>query len=1163
MRRSQSFSVSLRLLAAAVGLCAVFQAPAVSAATLTVCASGCAFADFQAALDAAQPGDTILLRAGETFVGHFRLPVKNNPGGLPILIRSDAPDASLPAAGRRLVPHGHPGGNTDLPALPRLVGRGGTWRTTPVVQADPGARHYILRFLDIDGLAQSGWETLVEIGNNSWAQATLDSVPSDIVLDRVFIHGHPTKGQKRCLSLNGRNVEVRNSYITDCMNFGFDSQAIAGFNGPGPFEIVNNYLEATGENVMFGGADPKIEGLVPAGIEIRGNHFYKPLAWRDPILRTPGAPGASVASGGALGAGTYYFKVVAILEIAMDIAHSKPSAEQAVTVSSGGSAVRLTWDGVAGADRYRVYMGTSPGGQNRYIETAGGTTSLAYTGSGEVWHTPAGWGTHWNVKNLLELKSAERVVIDGNVFEHLWPASQKGYAIVLTPRNQDGAAPWTIVRDVTFTNNILRHVSGGFSILGEDDEMPSLRTGRITIRNNLIYDLSHDWGGESHFLVMTRSPYDVTIDHNSFFHDGMVVLVDDGEVPGFVFTNNVLPHNTYGIFGSSAGIGNGAIAMYFPDAVVRRNAFAGGPASMYPPDNFFPDPATFWAQFVDPSADDFRLTAGSAFRGAATDGRDLGVDFAQLNAAVSGAVTGESGSSGGGGDGGGGDDGGGGGDSGDPDPGVPSPFTATPVALPGAIEAENFDHGGSGVAYADTTSGNEGGEYRDTSVDIQTTTDTGGGYNIGWMAPGEWLKYSVHANSAGTYTIEFRVAAAGAGGTFHLEVNGADVSGPLVIPDTGGWQRWTTVTKSGIALPAGGQIWTFVVDSAGPGGVVGNLNRIRAAAGGGGSTPHGGTPAGAPGLIEAENFDEGGSGVAYGDATSGNAGGRYRSTSVDIEATSDTGGGYNVGWMAVGEWLRYTVDVAAAGTYTLEFRVAARTLGGTFHLEVNGSDVTGPMTIPDTGGWQAWTTIRKHGVTLPSGRQGWTFVIDGSGYDGVVGNLNHMRAVAEGSGTGGSTPFGGTAASLPGTIQAEDFDEGGEGVAYTDASPENRGGQYRATGVDIEGSADAGAGFNLGWISAGEWLNYAVQVDAAGTYDLELRVASSGPGGTVHVEVNGVDVTGPLRIPDTGGWQSWVTIRKAGVALTGGAQVWRLVMDTAGPGGAVGNVNYIRVTPGS
>jgi len=145
-------------------------------------------------------------------------------------------------------------------------------------------------------------------------------------------------------------------------------------------------------------------------------------------------------------------------------------------------------------------------------------------------------------------------------------------------------------------------------------------------------------------------------------------------------------------------------------------------------------------------------------------------------------------------------------------------------------------------------------------------------------------------------------------------------------------------------------------------------------------------------------------------------------------------------------------------------------------------------------------------------------------------------------------------------LQAEDFDNGGQNVAFYDDTAGNYGGAYRAGDVDIEVAADDGGGYSLGWLAAGEWFNYTVNVAAAGTYDLDLRVASAGTGGRFHIEVNGVDRTGPISIPDTGGWQAWTTVRHTGVSLPAGVQVWRLVMDANGPSTrAVGNINFVRV----
>ena len=346
MPRSSSSRILLSFLFALI-ICTRPQGAA--SRTIYVCASGCEYSDLQRAVDDAMPGDVILLRGGETYVTHLRLPWKENPSGQDIVIRTDAAGVSLPAAGVRLVPDGYPGANVNRASLARLIGRGGQWKTTPVIAADAGAAYYRIELVDLDGIQQQGFYTLVEIGTNNDQQTTWASVPSNIVLDRVFVHGHPMKGQQRCVGLNGRDVEILNSYIVNCASFAVDAQAIGTFNGPGPMKIINNYLEGTGENILFGGSDPRIDGLVPSDIEIRRNHFAKPLAWRSPILTAPaGAPAVSTQAGGQLWSGTFYFTVVAVLESGGDIAVSAPSPERSVGVGSGG-AVQLSWSGLVSA----------------------------------------------------------------------------------------------------------------------------------------------------------------------------------------------------------------------------------------------------------------------------------------------------------------------------------------------------------------------------------------------------------------------------------------------------------------------------------------------------------------------------------------------------------------------------------------------------------------------------------------------------------------------------------------------------------------------------------------------------------------------------------------------------------------------------------------------
>ncbi|HZC81199.1 MAG TPA: carbohydrate-binding protein, partial [Nitrospiraceae bacterium] len=162
-------------------------------------------------------------------------------------------------------------------------------------------------------------------------------------------------------------------------------------------------------------------------------------------------------------------------------------------------------------------------------------------------------------------------------------------------------------------------------------------------------------------------------------------------------------------------------------------------------------------------------------------------------------------------------------------------------------------------------------------------------------------------------------------------------------------------------------------------------------------------------------------------------------------------------------------------------------------------------------------------------------------------------------------PFGGTAVTLPGSsgtrLEVENFDEGRAGHFDTDAT--NQGGQYRSEEVDIETTSDSGGGYDVGWAFAGEWLQYSVDVSSAGTYDIGVRVASEGTGGTFHIEVDGIDKTGPMAVPNTGDWQTWTTITKPNVPLSAGNQVWRVVMDSNGPTTAVANFNWISLASGT
>lgn len=846
-----------------VSVCVLTSAGASGAATISVSSGG----DLQAAINAAAPGDTILLAAGAVFTGNFTLPAKG--GSAFITIRSASADGSLPASGVRIAP-------SYASLLPKIRSD----HNGAALHTAPGATYWRLQFLEILPSESNSSANLVELGGADTDQSSSSQVPQHLVIDRCYIHGVDAWDQRRGIALNSGDTQIVNSYVSDIKGVNEDTQAIAGWNGPGPYLIQNNYLEAAGENVLFGGSDPLIPNLVPSNITIQQNLISKPLAWQ----------------------------------------------------------------------------------------------TSSYT-----------------LKNLIELKNAQNVTIQGNTIENNWAAGQQGYSILMTPRNQDNTAPWSVVQNITIRSNVIHHVAAVFNIAGWDDEHSSQQTNTILISNNLVYDVSSRYGtsatpANGWFAVIGEGPNGVTIDHNTVDNDGDdTICLYSGTtaaqkyVSGLQITNNLLRDNAYGIFGGDSQEGSKSLAMYAPGAYVAGNTIGGASAALYPAANVYPTLAQWIAGFASESAANYQLNASATWRGSALDGTDPGVSFSALNAAMSG----------------------GSGSTPPTDPAPPSsppastPFTGTPIALPGRIEFENYDKGGEGVAYHDLTATNTGGAYRNDGVDIKATTDSSGGYNVKTVRAGEWLAYTVNIASAGTYSLGFRLASSGTGGTVHVAIDGTDVTGPIALPDTGGWNTWQTFTKSGVTLPAGTHVLTFVADANGSLGSVADLNWLDVTANTpppvSSSKPYSGSPAALPGTIQAENYDLGGEGIAYHDTTAGNNSGAYRNDDVDIRVTTDSSGGYNVKSVRAGEWLAYTVNVSAAGTYTLDVRVASLGTGGTIHFTIDGTDVTGAIALPDTGGWDTYKTATKTGVTLPAGTHVMKLIVDANGSGGTAADINWFR----------------------------------------------------------------------------------------------------------------------------------------------------------------------------
>ena len=474
--------------------------------------------DLQAAINSAQLGDTIVVQAGAIFKGGFVLPAKSGSGE--IVIQSSR-ISELPE-GVRISP-----AQSDLFAKLQS-GR----NAEPVLKTEPGAHHYRLQGLEFSTTTPSvKIYDLVRLGQGRPEQKTLDAVPHHLVIDRCYIHGFDTQDSQRGVGMNSAETTVSNSYISEIHTVGIEAQAIGVWNGPGPFHIINNYLEAAGENIMIGGADPGITGLVPADIEIRRNYLFKPLSWKV------------------------------------------------------------------------------------------GDPSYA--------------GKHWTVKNILELKNARNVIIDGNIFENNWTDAQDGKPILFTVRNQECTAPWSTLENITFTNNIVTNAEGGLNLLGKDNEVtanfgkchPASDSGKGTnanISNNLFYNI--------HGLFLQLNGFDkVTVVHNTHIQTGNIMTLYGTPAQQFVYRDNLTVRNSkgYGVFGDGTGEGVAALKKFTPEYVFKNNVLAFADSSLYPKDNYFPA-SLERVGFVNFEKGDYRLAPSSPYNKSSSDGQAAGCDWKKL-----------------------------------------------------------------------------------------------------------------------------------------------------------------------------------------------------------------------------------------------------------------------------------------------------------------------------------------------------------------------------------------------------------------------------------------------------------------------------------------------------------------------------------------------------
>jgi hypothetical protein len=531
--------------------------------------------NLQTALNNANCGDTIQLQAGATFTGVFTFPAKSCSDSDWIILTTSSSASALPPEGTRLTPCY--AGITSLPGRPsfncaatqnvmaKLVMNAVTG-SGPIVFAN-GANHY--RLIGLEVTRQQGAPMVTSLASIQ-TSGTMDH----IVFDRVWMHGTAQDETTRGVELvGGTYVSVVDSFFTDfhCISISGtcgDSQAILGglgSNPMGPYQIVDNFLEASGENILFGGGTATV---TPADVEIRRNHMFKPLTWMK--------------------------------------------------------------------------------GQAGYV---GGTN-----------------GNPFVVKNLFELKNGQRFLLDGNIMEDSWGGfSQVGFGLLLTPRDQGNGhggnvCPNCQVTDITVRNMTISHVAAGISIANPVDGIGAPLAGeRYSIHDVIIDDIDGmKYNGPSEFAEVstgTGAPVlqSVTINHVTAFPSSTLYMVGNQtaapKMENFVFTNSIVNAGTYPVW--STGSGGSANCAYhdsplttfnacFAPYTLASNAVIGAPSSFssstWPAGNFFPASASV-VQFVNyngGNGGDYHLLSSSPYKGAATDGTDLGANVDAVLSAIAG-----------------------------------------------------------------------------------------------------------------------------------------------------------------------------------------------------------------------------------------------------------------------------------------------------------------------------------------------------------------------------------------------------------------------------------------------------------------------------------------------------------------------------------------------
>ncbi|MEL6910291.1 MAG: carbohydrate-binding domain-containing protein [Cyanobacteria bacterium J06598_4] len=421
------------------------------------------------------------------------------------------------------------------------------------------------------------------------------------------------------------------------------------------------------------------------------------------------------------------------------------------------------------------------------------------------------------------------------------------------------------------------------------------------------------------------------------------------------------------------------------------------------------------------------------------------------------------------------------------------------------IEAEDYKAGANGVAYFDTSQDNLGNAYRNDPVDIQTTGDVDGEFNIGWIRAEEFLTYDINVAEAGTYDVVLRVATAEAS-TKSINVVVGGTTSTANFGFTGGWQTYQDVVVSGVTLEAGAQELRLDFMSSKL-----NLNYFE---------------------LVPQNT------VVVDDVTAPIA--NLDTNVLSQQLNSQTAANFTVTYSDDS-----AVDVATIGNK--DIRVTAP----------DGTRFSATFVSVDTAG-NGTPRTATYAIAAPNGT--WEEA-DAGEYTIFIkqGQVADTKGNVLDAATLGSLTINVPDSSVTGDIiriEAEDYKAGTNGVEYFDFDPDrNNGGAYRPTeAVDIEVAGDVDGGFNVGWIQDGEFLTYDVDVAAAGEYNIVLRVGANADNQAIEVVAG--DQAYTANFNSTGGWQTYGDVIVGNVNLAAGTQEIRLNMKSSDF-----NLNYFELVP--